>query len=273
MPLLPTVRAADGNRGPTLNSPTHAGGEDLVTTVVKLYRDNPENYPLLPTPTARDWKSSASNMHRVNSRPLNEVVAKLYHDNPTVFFKTATANLGRNGSAQHPDCRKAGGHGPTLQDEVCFLLDVTPEDTAADGPHSPAQWWGKFGPAVHRWDALTGTAAPVPVIRGPRGGIKLSPGSANGSWDYPTAGSPRYPASPSTSRSPTSATGSCPRRPTPRSNCCAKPGSSGNTTTARHPRSPPTNRSATPFSPRPPTPRPARPSNWRPESLTRGRPS
>ncbi|GAA2031894.1 hypothetical protein GCM10009839_34900 [Catenulispora yoronensis] len=102
-------------------------------------------------------------------------MAKLYHDNPTVFFKTATANLGRNGSAQHPDCRKAGGHGPTLQDEVCFLLDVTPEDTAADGPHSPAQWWGKFGPAVHRWDALTGTAAPVPVIRGPRGGIKLSP--------------------------------------------------------------------------------------------------
>lgn len=27
-----------------------------------------------PTPTARDWKSGASNLHGVNARPLNEVV-------------------------------------------------------------------------------------------------------------------------------------------------------------------------------------------------------
>jgi hypothetical protein len=134
LPLLPTVRAADGKRGPTLNSPSHAGGEDLVTTVVKLYREQ-----------------------------------------PTVFFKTPTANLGSNGAAQHPDKRKAGGHGPTLADEVCFLLDVKPEDQEAAGPHSPAQWWGKFGPAVRRWEVLTGKAAPVPVMRGTRGGIRLSP--------------------------------------------------------------------------------------------------
>jgi len=169
------VRAADGNRGPTLNSPSHAGGEDLVTTVVKLYREAPEQYPLLPTPTARDWKSTASNVHGKNSRPLNEVVAKLYNDRPEVFFKTPTANLGSNGAAQHPDKRKANGHGPTLADEVCFLLNVTPEDTQTLGPHSPVEWWGKFGPAVRRWETLTGKAAPVPVIRGPRGGIKLSP--------------------------------------------------------------------------------------------------
>lgn len=134
LPLLPTVRAADGNRGPTLNSPSHAGGEDLVTTITRLYRERPE-----------------------------------------VFFKTPTANLGSNGAPQHPDKRKAGGHGPTLEDEVCFLLNVQPEDEETLGAHSPAEWWGKFGPAVHRWETLTGVAAPVPVIRGPRGGIKLSP--------------------------------------------------------------------------------------------------
>lgn len=135
-PLLPTVRAADGNRGPNINrtGSSHQGGDDLVTVVTLLYRDQPE-----------------------------------------VFFKTPTAQLGRNGSAQHPDKRKAGGHGPTLEDEVCFLLNVGPEDESPAGPHSPEEWWGKFGPAVRRWEDITGTAAPVPVIRGPRGGIKLSP--------------------------------------------------------------------------------------------------
>jgi hypothetical protein len=104
-------------------------------------------------------------------------VAKLFpRDRADVLFKTPTANLGSNGSAQHPDKRKAGGHGPTLEDEVCFLLNVTPEDELPDdGPHSPAEWWGPFAPAVYRWECIRGVAAPVPVIRGPRGGIKLSP--------------------------------------------------------------------------------------------------
>lgn len=134
LPLLPTVRAADGGRGPNINgSSKHTGGDDLVTTVVKLYRDRPE-----------------------------------------AFFKTPTANLGTCGAAQHPDKRKAGGHGPTLQDEVCFLLNVTPDDQEAEGPHSPPEWWGKFAAAVHRWEVLTGTAAPIPVTRGPKGGINLS---------------------------------------------------------------------------------------------------
>lgn len=134
--LLPTVRAADGKRGPNINreGSSHEGGDDLVTVVTLLYRERPE-----------------------------------------VFFKTPTAQLGRNGSAQHPDKRKAGGHGPTLEDEVCFLLNVGPEDAVPEGRHSPSEWWGKFGPAVRRWESLTGRAAPVPVIRGPRGGIKLSP--------------------------------------------------------------------------------------------------
>lgn len=139
-PLLPTPRAADGRRGPTFNSPTHAGGEDLVTVVVKLFRENADMLP-----------------------------------EPEVLFKTPTANLGSNGAAQHPDKRKAGGHGPTLADEVCFLLNVAPEDQPADGPHSPAAWWGRFAAAVYRWEVLTGKAAPVPVMRGARGGIRLSP--------------------------------------------------------------------------------------------------
>lgn len=40
---------------------------------------------------------------------------------PTLF-RTPTAQLAVNGGSQHPDKRKAGGHGPTLADEVEHLL-------------------------------------------------------------------------------------------------------------------------------------------------------
>jgi hypothetical protein len=46
------------------------------------------------------------------------------------LLKTPTSNLGANGGAQHPDKRKAGGHGPTLADEVEHLL---PTPMQADG--------------------------------------------------------------------------------------------------------------------------------------------
>jgi hypothetical protein len=35
---------------------------------------------------------------------------------------TPTANLGSNGGSQHPDKRRAGGHGPTLADQVEWEL-------------------------------------------------------------------------------------------------------------------------------------------------------
>jgi DNA (cytosine-5)-methyltransferase 1 len=41
---------------------------------------------------------------------------------PFPLLKTPTSQLGANGGPQHPDKRKAGGHGPTLEDEVVFLL-------------------------------------------------------------------------------------------------------------------------------------------------------
>lgn len=55
-------------------------------------------------------------------------------------MKTPTSNLGRNGGSQHPDKRKAGGHGPTLADEVEHLL---PTPKASDGAKgSPNQRHG-----------------------------------------------------------------------------------------------------------------------------------
>lgn len=47
------------------------------------------------------------------------------------LLKTPTAQLAINGGSQHPDKRKAGGHGPTLADEVEHLLP-TPKAGDAD---------------------------------------------------------------------------------------------------------------------------------------------
>jgi DNA (cytosine-5)-methyltransferase 1 len=45
---------------------------------------------------------------------------------PIPLLKTPTRQLGVNGGPQPPDKRKAGGHGPTLEDEVVFLLPPPP---------------------------------------------------------------------------------------------------------------------------------------------------
>ncbi|MFD5504637.1 DNA (cytosine-5-)-methyltransferase [Streptomyces sp. NPDC127061] len=137
MPHLPTPTVADAYRGPDFAKRDRkgSGGDDLVTALARLFP----------------------------------------RDKAERLFKTPTANLANNGSAQHPDKRKAGGHGPTLEDEVVFLLNVDPDDVSDDGPHSPPEWWGEFAQSVYRWEVHMGTQAPVPLVRGPRGGLKLAP--------------------------------------------------------------------------------------------------
>ncbi|MDT0472770.1 DNA (cytosine-5-)-methyltransferase [Streptomyces sp. DSM 41014] len=100
-------------------------------------------------------------------------MARLWpRDKSEKLLKTPTANLGGNGAPQHPQKRKQGGHGPNLEDEVCFLLHVKPGAALAAG-FSPSEWWGDFAPAVRRWEVLTAQPAPVPVEYGPRGGLRL----------------------------------------------------------------------------------------------------
>lgn len=69
------------------------------------------------------------------------------------LLRTPTAQLATNGGSQHPDKRKAGGHGPTLADEVEHLL---PTPTARD--HKGAN---------QRGDAtcLHGALLPTPTVQ------------------------------------------------------------------------------------------------------------
>lgn len=89
-----------------------------------------------------------------------------------------------------PGQASRGGHGPTLDDEVSFLLphahgggrdgragdEPEPQgrDEPADGCYSPAEWWGEYLPAIRRWERLSGYPAPAPTETGPRGGRRLA---------------------------------------------------------------------------------------------------
>lgn len=93
---------------------------------------------LLPTPTARlgDNTSRGADPARykgpqsLNGRRsnLDDGIAAVGEQSPWLL-KTPTAQLAINGGSQHPDKRKAGGHGPTLADQVEHLL---PTPNASD---------------------------------------------------------------------------------------------------------------------------------------------
>ncbi|MCZ0983952.1 hypothetical protein O1L60_45140 [Streptomyces diastatochromogenes] len=77
------------------------------------------------------------------------------------LLKTPTAQLATNGGSQHPDKRRAGGHGPTLADEVEHLLPGGAHHRAADGD-VPGPW-GPYAAVIARWEQRTGRAAPPAV--------------------------------------------------------------------------------------------------------------
>ncbi|WP_326698737.1 DNA cytosine methyltransferase [Streptomyces sp. NBC_01754] len=110
---------------------------------------------LLPTPAARDWKSGASNLLGRNSRPLNEVVVNL--------LPTPKASAGPHGG---PNQRDTSGRYYLPGQAV--RLD--PAWIATDGTD--------YGPAIRRWEHLTGRPAPCPTEPGTRGNRRLSPAFA-----------------------------------------------------------------------------------------------
>jgi DNA (cytosine-5)-methyltransferase 1 len=127
-------------------------------------------------------------------------------DGPTEIvagmLKTPTAQLAVNGGSQHPDKRRAGGHGPTLADQVEHELLPTPSAGNFNDGEDLASWeerrqrnlakgingngqgtplpiaaqqiagevnWGPYEAAIRRWEAVTGRPAPEPTVPGKTG--------------------------------------------------------------------------------------------------------
>lgn len=110
---------------------------------------------LLPTPAARDWKSGASNLLGRNARPLNEVVVNL--------LPTPKASDGPHGG---PNQRDTSGR-YYLPGQAVRLDNRW---VATDGTD--------YGPAIRRWEAVTGRPAPCPTEPGTRSNRRLSPAFA-----------------------------------------------------------------------------------------------
>lgn len=88
----------------------------------------------LPTPRASRGASGTETMYKLGAVRSNEGRTQ-----GEVLLKTPTAQLSVNGGSQHPNKRKAGGHGPTLADEVEHLLPTpTAMDSRASGGSTPS---------------------------------------------------------------------------------------------------------------------------------------
>jgi len=103
--------------------------------------------PGLPTPAARDHKGGMDPARRRrDGRPRRASDADL--PSALVLLRTPTAQLADNGGSQHPDKRKAGGHGPTLADEVEWLLGpdaLLPTPLGSDGNNGSPRQRGSKG--------------------------------------------------------------------------------------------------------------------------------
>jgi len=118
---------------------------------------------LLPTPAVRDWKSGASNLMETNSRPLNEFVVNL--------LSTPKASDGPHGG---PNQRDAAGN---------YYLPAQADRLGRDWVATDGT---DYGPAIRRWEAVTGRLAPFPTEPGMRGNRRLNPAFAEWMMGLPS---------------------------------------------------------------------------------------
>jgi DNA (cytosine-5)-methyltransferase 1 len=207
--LLPTPGARLGDSRGTPSSDT--AGRRLGP---EGRRNLEDAVALLPTPAARDGKSGKSNIMDRNARPLNEVVVNLL-PTPTARLGQTSGNAERDDRATRtstggdladaltllPTPRATDGTngGPNQRGSSGDLMlpsavmELLPTPVAADagtkrgssagnGPRNTsreiaayADRWGRYAPAIARWEQVLGRPAPEPTEPGSKGQPRLSP--------------------------------------------------------------------------------------------------
>lgn len=132
-------------------------------------------------PFSETWPTSGSMRSGRLYPPLTRalrIAGRGFSSSPGLL-KTPTAQLAVNGGSQHPDKRKAGGHGPTLADQVEHLLLPTPSVAIATG--------GQVSRSGDRIDELLlsgmaravteGALLPTPTVSGSHGTDRRGDGS------------------------------------------------------------------------------------------------
>ena len=157
--LLPTPQAQD-ERHSVQNAAARAdqGRQIQLTHAVGA---------LLPTPTASD--TNGPGVHGHGGNDLRTEIAHL--------LPTPRASDGEKGG---PNQR--GSSGDLMLPSAAMLLPTpTTEPTTANGHarnlggEATGQDWREYGPAIHRWEAVTGRAAPSPTEIGAKGQPRLAP--------------------------------------------------------------------------------------------------
>lgn len=125
---LPTPTARDSSASGGSN-PSNVTLTDAVERTRLGTVENPRH--LLGTPRTNAGKGPG-NLARAQARRNLE--------SQVVLMKTPNSALGTSGGGQHPELRKAGGHGPTLADQMEFEIagDVTPGPSSGGSESSVA---------------------------------------------------------------------------------------------------------------------------------------
>jgi DNA (cytosine-5)-methyltransferase 1 len=134
LPTLPTPKAQDGYKG---NTQTSAERE-----AKGFYVDLPNvAVDLMPTPTSRDYKDGTAD-HERDGKVQTDTVARAIFNSGEVLLGTPRTSSA-NGSTSKQVA--AGAPKARIEDQV-LLTD-----------------WGKFEPAIRRWETILGRQAPEPT--------------------------------------------------------------------------------------------------------------
>ena len=179
--LLRSPKATEGQGGALGEAVARERGNtvgirDQAMDLAKLqgYKVSREVDNLLPTPIVRDYKDGSAAQSR-NGKVSTDTVARAVFNSGEVLLGTPRTSSA-NGST--PKQVAAGAPKSRLEDQV-----LLPTPTVAQGRNETSgrqegskhhagttlndvvykTAWGKFEPAIRRWEALTGRLAPAPT--------------------------------------------------------------------------------------------------------------
>jgi hypothetical protein len=163
---LPTPTVSDQYTANLSSTQQKPGSMHSVTLAQVFHKPD-----LFPTPTTRDYKDG-SEPHERDGKVQTDTVARAVFNSGEVLLGTPRANAANSSSKQV----ELGAPKARIEDQVKML--PTPLTTDYKVNNSRGAWnrkdpglgtmvhhtnWGKFEPAIRRWEAIIGRPAPEPT--------------------------------------------------------------------------------------------------------------
>ena len=167
---LPTPTVSDQYTGNLSSTQQKPGSMHSVTLAQVFHKPD-----LFPTPTTRDYKDGLQ-PHEREGKVQTDTVARAVFNSGEVLLGTPRANAANSSSKQV----EAGAPKSRIEDQVKLLPTVRGQNGENRNnniwerdPKQPQNLenalyhaitnWGKFEPAIRRWEAITGRPAPEPT--------------------------------------------------------------------------------------------------------------